>query len=478
MKLKTLIIDDDFTLRSSLEDHLSDIGVVQSVVHAENGKRGLSRLLEEDYDLVFLDIDLPMLSGMEVLRESVKEKPGLKIVMMTAYGRIPDVVESLKLGAYTYLEKPLKPAALDKLFDELKKAYELVESVKNISPVVFEKGREMVGTTSALKNVLGLIHKISKVNTPVLIQGDSGTGKELVARALHLNSNRKSEVFLTTNCSAVQESLFESEFFGHEKGSFTGADSKKIGKFQHAEGGTLFLDEIGDLSLSNQVKLLRVLQEKKFTPVGSNLEIPYDVRIVAATHKDLEKMVEEGSFRQDLYFRINIMNLKIPNLSERKSDIPDLVQVFIDKFNSRHGKEILGWKPAFMKTLLDYHFPGNIRELENAVERSLVLSDGQWLEAVNLPHQIYNKEADEGVVDEKAVELEGDVKSEIKIDSESLDYQKGKEEFERKFIIEALKRSGGRLNQASLNSNIPKKTLQRKLQKYGLKLEDYKKKSQ
>lgn len=476
-KFKILIVDDDFVVRSSLEDHLEELKVVQSVVHAENGKRGLARINDEEYDLVFLDIDLPMMTGMEVLREAVRVKPALKFIMMTAYGRIPDVVEALRLGAHTYLEKPLKPKALEKLMGELSEAMELLDSVRNISPLAFEEGREIVGSTSVLQNVLNLIAKIARVNTPVLIQGDSGTGKELVARALHLNSSRKSEPFVTTNCSAIQESLFESEFFGHEKGSFTGADAKKIGRFQYAEGGSLFLDEIGDLSLGNQVKLLRVLQEKKFTPVGSNLEIPYDVRIIAATHKDLEEMVEEGSFRQDLYFRLNIMNLRIPNLTERQADIPDLVKVFIEKFNARHGKNIIGWKPEFMKALLAYGFPGNIRELENAVERTFVLSESQWLEVGNLPPQIHNvtKLRDGADVELEAVDLESDIKPEIKIDSEDLDFQKGKEDFEKKFIIEALKRSRGRLNQAALQANIPKKTLQRKIQKYGINLADFKK---
>ncbi|MGH1468561.1 MAG: sigma-54-dependent transcriptional regulator [Bdellovibrionales bacterium] len=474
-KLKVLIIDDDYVVRSSLEDHLTDLGVSESITHAENGKRGLARIQEEKYDLVFLDIDLPLLSGMDVLRSAVHVKPELKYILMTAYGRIPDAVEALKLGAHTYLEKPLKPKALKGLMTEIFEAMDLMNSVCAISPLAFEEGREIVGSTSELSNVLKLIGKIAKVNTPVLIQGDSGTGKELVARALHVNSKRKSGPFATTNCSAIQESLFESEFFGHEKGSFTGAEAKKIGRFQYAEGGTLFLDEIGDLSLGNQVKLLRVLQEKRFTPVGSNLEIPYDVRIVAATHKNLEEMVEAGAFRQDLYFRLNVMNLRIPGLSERRADIPDLVKVFIDKFNQRHEKNILGWKPNFMEALLAYPFPGNIRELENAIERSFVLSESQWLEAENLPSQISGGVETEAVTQEEVVVSEGDMSPEIKIDSEALDFQKGKEEFEKKFIIEALKRSKGRLNQTALQANIPKKTLQRKIQKYEIDITKYKK---
>jgi len=419
-----------------------------------------------------------MVSGMDVLRQTTKQTISTKYILMTAYGRIPDAVEAIQLGAYTYLEKPLKPLSIEKLLMDISEANSLLKSVCSIAPITFEEGREMLGSAKELNSVLNLIAKMAKVTTPVLIQGESGTGKELVARAIHYNSSRKDKPFVSTNCSAIQESLFESEFFGHEKGSFTGADEKKIGRFQFAEGGSLFLDEIGDLSLANQVKLLRVLQERKFTPVGSNLEIPYDVRIVAATHKNLEKMVEHGSFRQDLYFRLNILNLQIPSLSERKSDIPDLIKNFIEKFNSKHSKKVLGWKPGFIEILKEYDFPGNIRELENAIERCFVLSESNWLDKENLPPQIISqnkrvvepdpKNISEFDVDEGMTPL-------IKIDSEDLDYQKGKEEFEKKFIIEALKRNNGRLNQTALQANIPKKTLQRKIQKYEIDLTKFKK---
>jgi DNA-binding NtrC family response regulator len=478
---RVLIIDDDFIVRSSLEEHLRDLELVASVTLAENGKRGLSWLEQEDFDIVFLDIDLPMVSGMDVLRQTSRKTLSTKYVLMTAYGRIPDAVEAIQLGAYTYLEKPLKPASIEKLLDEISEAHSLLKSVCSIAPIAFEEGREMLGSAKELGSVLNLIAKMAKVTTPVLIQGESGTGKELVARAIHYNSSRKDMPFVSTNCSAIQESLFESEFFGHEKGSFTGADEKKIGRFQFAEGGSLFLDEIGDLTLANQVKLLRVLQERRFTPVGSNLEIPYDVRIVAATHKNLEQMVEYGSFRQDLYFRLNILNLQIPSLSERKTDIPDLIKGFIEKFNSKHSKKVLGWKQGFLEVLMSYSFPGNIRELENAIERCFVLSESDWLEKENLPAQIISQETlkvsekaeqDENV---QGISFNEGMTPEIKIDSEDLDYQKGKDEFEKKFIIEALRRNKGRLNQTALQANIPKKTLQRKIQKYEIDLSEFKK---
>ena len=480
MSYKTLIIDDDFILRSSLEEILQEHKLVGTVTHAENGKRGLDRLNKEEYDLVFLDIDLPMLNGMDVLRQSIPNHPDRVYILMTSFGKIADAVEAMRLGAFNYIEKPLRPQAVMGLLDEVSEAQSLMSSMEQLSPLAFEEGKEIIGKTSKVDEVLGLIQRLAKVTTPVLIQGESGTGKELVARALHFNSPRKSQPFVTTNCSAVPENLFE--FFGHEKGSFTGADEKKIGKFQYAQGGTLFLDEVGDLSLANQVKFLRVLQEKKYSPVGSHLEIPYDVRIVAATHKDLETMVQKGDFRQDLYFRLNVMGLTLPSLRERRADIPDLIKVFVKKLNQKHSKDILGCRQEYLDHLMTYDFPGNIRELENAVERGFVLTDGRWLEANTLPPQMKSPETLQ-IVSEEDEEKEAIVKEsseglipEITVDSSDLDFQKNKDEFEKKFIIEALKRNKGMLNQTALQANIPKKTLQRKIQKYEIDLSEFKSK--
>ncbi len=481
--LNVLVVDDDMVLRASLDEHLKNHKYVSSVTLAENGKRGLDRILKTDFEVVFLDIDLPLMSGMKVLEEAINKKPQTYFVLMTAYGKVGDAVKAIRLGAHTYLEKPLKPQSLEKILDDIANAHSLMESVSEASPLLFEEGREMVGSSKELKVINDLIRKVSKVDTPVLIQGPSGTGKELVARALHHNSTRNAMPFVAVNCSAVPENLFESEFFGHEKGAFTGADQRKIGKFQFAEGGTLFLDEIGDLSLANQVKLLRVLQEKKFTPVGLHQEIAFDVRVITATHKNLTEMVKKGDFRQDLYFRLNIMGLKLPSLKERKSDIPKLVKVFIEKFNEKHKKDVLGCRQDFLNLLDSYEWPGNIRELENSVERAFVLCESQWLEAKHLPQEVLGLKTGEveGFNNSLVVTKEGEAKideeslvPEIRIAADELDFQKSKEEFEKKFIIEALKRNNGRLNQTALQANIPKKTLQRKIQKYSIQADDYK----
>ena len=502
MLFKTLIIDDDYILRNSLDDIFQEHKSIDKVVHAENGKRGLDRLKSEDFDLVFIDIDMPILDGMSVLRSAIDEHPERIFVMMTSFGKITDAVESIKLGAFNFIEKPLRKDAVFKLLDEISNAVDLLKKMEHLSPLAFEEGKEIIGKTSEVKEVLDLIQRLSKVMTPVLIQGESGTGKELVARALHSNSPRKSKPFISTNCSAIPENLFESEFFGHEKGSFTGADDKKIGKFQFAQGGTLFLDEIGDLSLLNQVKLLRVLQEKKYSPLGSHIEVPYDVRIVAATHKNLEQMVLDKEFRQDLYFRLNVMNLTLPSLKERKEDIPDLIKIFIDNFNLKHEKNILGCTKNYLKALMDYDFPGNIRELENALERAFVLTDQAWIDVGALPRQITLKEnkstsentepsfkdQNEFKGKQSSVKENSSIKNsdtfsseslkslqpEIAIDSRDLNFQKNKDEFEKKFIEEALKRNKGMLNQTALQANIPKKTLQRKIQKYNIDLLNFK----
>jgi DNA-binding NtrC family response regulator len=328
-----------------------------------------------------------------------------------------------------------------------------------------DDGEDFIGSSSQMRSVFEVIQRVGAVNTSVLIRGENGTGKELVARAIHFNSPRKEKPFVAINCGAVPENLVESEFFGHEKGAFTGADQRHIGRFQYAEGGTLFLDEIGDISAAMQVKLLRVLQERKFTPVGSNREIRCDVRIIAATNRNLEELIAQSHFRQDLFYRLNVMPIELPPLRNRLEDIPVLVEHFIEKFNRLHNrtgtdKEMRGIREDALNALKNYRWPGNIRELENIVERAFVLENSLYVTMNSLPDtlQTRSRVAPEGSKTEPQTVI---------------DFHNQKEQFEREFIINALRRFGGRINQTVAHAGIPKNTLLRKIRKYGINPTEY-----
>jgi DNA-binding NtrC family response regulator len=324
-----------------------------------------------------------------------------------------------------------------------------------------------------MQKVFKLIDRLANVNTSVLIRGENGTGKELVARAIHFNSPRKSAPFVAVNCGAVPESLMESEFFGHEKGAFTGANQRKIGKFQFASGGTLFLDEIGDLPLAMQVKLLRVLQEQKITPVGSNREMKIDARVIAATNRDLEKMMESGAFRNDLFYRLNVMPVFLPALRDRADDLAYLVQHFVRKFNAKHGRSVQGVAPEAIEQIKLYEWPGNIRELENAIEHAFVVETGNLLTLESFPDHIREAllDREEGwSLPHEVTPAHGVARAEVAL---SLNYQEDKERFEKEFIIQALLKNGGRINQTCETANIPKNTLLRKMKKYGITAKDY-----
>jgi two-component system, NtrC family, response regulator HydG len=387
-------------------------------------------------------------------------------------------VGAVRLGAYNYLEKPIRSEDLVALVDRALKAHSFVKAVSLSAPAMVNAGENkgLIGSSTEMKRIFTLIDKLALVDTSVLIRGESGTGKELVARAIHMNGPRKDERFVAVNCSAIPESLIESEFFGHEKGAFTGADGRKIGKFQYADGGTLFLDEIGDISPALQVKLLRALQEQKFTPVGANREIEVNVRIVAATNRNLEEMIKKGGFREDLFYRLNVLPIFLPPLRDRKDDVPCLVEHFLEKFNSTYGTKITGLSPDAKELLLRYNWPGNIRELENVIEHAFVIESGSSISAASLPDSIRGLSRSVGksavASDNFGQKSDGD-NAGFAIDLKNLDFQSQKEEFEKHFIISALKIFNGRINQTALHANIPKKTLLRKLEKYGLTAKDY-----
>jgi two-component system, NtrC family, response regulator HydG len=490
---KVLVVDDDPGLRLSVRTALATAGRFE-VEEAFDGVDALEKVRAGQYNMVILDVDMPRLSGLEALRLIKEHDPSIIVVVMTAYANLDDAVRAVKEGAYNYVAKPVKSEELVVLVDKAIKAYSLISDVAASAPMLMESGREIIGNTAQMRKVFNIVMRLSKVDTPVLIRGASGTGKELVARAIHANSAFKDGKFVAINCSAIPENLFESELFGHEKGSFTGADQRKIGRFQYAEDGTLFLDELGDMPVMMQVKLLRVIQEKVFTPVGANREIEANVRIIAATNRPLEEMIKKGTFREDLYYRLNVMPIFLPSLRERKEDIDHLVNRFIQKFNRAHGKRIIGVAPEAMSLLKRYDWPGNIRELENIIEHSFILEESNLLTLGALPESLLtamgvdltslatehpagvadHDDDGEFAVDEDLISGLDEVSGEaIGTFGDALDFNKQKEAFEKEFIIKALKTFKGRINQTALHANIPKKTLLRKIEKYGINARDY-----
>ena len=507
--LRVLVVDDDQGLRFSVRETLAQAGGFE-IDEAFDGLNAVEKVRAQNYDLVLLDVDMPRLNGLEALKLIKEHNPSTVVLIMTAYASIDDAVRAVKEGAYNYLSKPVKGEELVKLVEKALSAQSLISSVAASAPILMEAGRKIIGNTSEMQKVFNIINRLSKVDTPVLIRGASGTGKELVARAIHFNSTRKDEKFVAINCSAIPENLFESELFGHEKGSFTGAHERKIGRFQFAEGGTLFLDELGEMPITMQVKLLRVLQERVFTPVGSNREIEANVRVIAATNRNLEAQIAEGKFREDLFYRLNVVPIFLPALADRKNDIETLVVGFIKKFNKSHMKRVIGVSPETMTVLKKYQWPGNIRELENVIEHAFILENTNTLTLSSLPDSVLaatgitlaqieteslesavSTMISEGDLNDQDLEaggdtdlIDGDSDADIgvvtptsgemvSINGEALDFNKHKEAFEREFIVKALKSFKGRINQTALHANIPKKTLLRKIEKYGIVARDY-----
>lgn len=500
--LKILVVDDDHDLRTTVASALSSSDY--NVEQARDGEEAVNKVRAGRFDLVLLDVNMPRMTGLEALREIKAHDASVIVIILTAFSNVRDAIEATREGAYNYLEKPIKAENLVYLIDQALKAKRMVSDMSLSAPRIRLAGdTEFVGQSTEMKRIFQVIDKLAKVDTAVLIRGESGTGKELVAQALHYNSPRKDNRFVTVNCSAIPENLIESEFFGHEKGAFTGAESRKIGKFQYADGGTLFLDEIGDISAAMQVKLLRVLQDKRFTPVGSNREIEVNVRIVAATNRHLEDMIKSGAFREDLFYRLNVLPIHLPPLRERRNDIEVLAKYFVDKFNQGQSKKIAGIADAALAILKAHSWPGNIRELENVIEHAFVIESSEILTVDSLPQNLKSVKIPSPsavLITADMHDLESDDESDLgeandsdpavaaiglqavrdafgsrgfKLDIQRLDFQANKEEFERQFLISALKAFKGRINQTALHANIPKKTLLRKLEKYGISARDY-----
>ena len=442
-----LVIDDEESMRDSCRQAL--LRDENRVEVAEDGAKGLAILEKESFDLVILDLKMPGLSGMEVLKKIKEEDPEIVVVVITGYATVESAVEAMKAGAYDFIPKPFTPDSLRMISKRaLEKRKLLLENVFLRAELKGRFGAEVVvGRGSSMREVEELVRKVAPSDSTVLISGETGTGKELIARAIHSRSSRKDKPFVVVDCGGLAESLFESELFGHVKGSFTGATETKYGRFEVANDGTVFLDEIGNISMNIQTKLLRVLQEREITRVGSSQVIKVDVRIIAATNKDLLKCVKEQTFRDDLFYRLSVVPIVLPPLRERREDIPLLASHFLRKHNVKKEKGVTAISERAMKVLTEYDWPGNVRELENVVERAVVLTRSGVIEPDDLWYY----------------ELGSKTPS-----SSDADETKSLTDVEKEHIIRTLEALHGHIGKASEVLGIDRKTLRLKLRKYGI----------
>ncbi len=436
---KILIVDDEANHRLMLRLHLNDAGY--RTAEAENGQVALEALARENFDVILLDLKMAVMDGYTFLARLRQLGNGIPVVVITAFSTVRTAVEAMKLGATEFLTKPVDPTELLGVVRDLLQKPRVVAVAEAVSSYRFDG----VCTADGLGRILSLLEMVAPTDASVLILGESGTGKELVARSIHLNSPRSAGPFLAVNCAALNENLVESELFGHEKGAFTGAVAARSGRFEEADGGTLFLDEIGEMPLAVQAKLLRALQDKTFTRVGGVKTLKSDVRILAATNRDLSGMVAQGTFREDLFFRLNVFPVELPPLRERREEIPLLVKHFVETYAGRFNKVIKGWSDGYMRRLQGYGFPGNIRELENLVERSVILARSERLDEGSLPTLPAGGEgapSGSGGVDLR--------------------------ENERLLIVQALDKAGGNKTQAARLLGISRRALYYKLKEYSL----------
>lgn len=478
MNLKILVVDDERELRKSVSAIFKDLETKSthtfSIVEAETGTQAIKLIHQDFFDFILMDVKMPEMDGLTALKLIKEHDPRTFVVIMTAHSNLTDAITAIRDGAYDYLEKPVSPERLSEIVKKSIEARDMINSLTASNPIFDDDiESEIVGHNTKMKEVFNLIYKLCKVDTTVLIRGENGTGKELVARAIHYNSPRKDGTFVAINCGAIPENLMESELFGHEKGAFTGAIERKLGKFQLANNGTLFLDEIGELKLEMQVKLLRALQEKKFTPVGSIREVKTNARIIAATNRNLEKMMDQSLFREDLFYRLNVMPIFLPPLRDRIDDIAELAEKFIVKFNETHGKNITSIAQNCLDIMKKYRWPGNIRELENVIERAFIIESGNVITLSALPDNILNSE-DRSSLQSSEQSPKANSTPRATLDkSNNLDFELFKEQAEKDFIVNALKTNKGRINQTVAQANIPKNTLLRKIRKYNINVKEY-----
>ncbi len=463
MSVRILIVDDEEIVIRSCRRILDDVSYTLDSV--QDGMSALRKVEENEYDIIILDIMMPKMDGLEVLQQVKERHPDIDVIMMTGLSQIQTAVKAMKLGAFDYLSKPFDPDELQLVVNRALERRRLLQENRNLKTEVSSKYRfeNIVGSSPRMQGVYGLIAKCAPTNSTVLITGESGTGKEMIARAIHYNSLRKDQPFVTVDCNTLSESLLESELFGHVKGSFTGAMANKRGMFDVANNGTLFLDEFGNIPLSIQAKLLRVIQEHEFRPVGATALQKTNVRLITATNKDLKAMVAAGSFREDLYYRVNVFPIHAPALRERRDDIPALAYHFLKKFCNELEKPLCDISQAAMSTLVNYEWPGNVRELENTVHRAIILCSDK---AIHQAHLVNIMEASPQL-DLEVPRNSDDLKRIKKIARE-----KSVEDVEKLFVQETLKRNASNVTRSAEETGMQRSNFQAMMKKYNIRVRD------
>jgi two-component system, NtrC family, response regulator AtoC len=467
MKGSLLIIDDEPDIRLVMSANLKKEGY--DVETAEDGAAALQKLEGRDFDAIIVDHQMPRLTGMELLEylrnvwHGGPDRTEIPVIVVTAYGTIEMAVKAMKDGAYSYLTKPIQYEELSMQVKNAVERRKLSREVENLRHAVEERYQlgNILGKNPQMQKIFHLVRTVAETDATVLIHGESGTGKELIARAIHYNSRRKDRPFVTVSCSALPETLLESELFGHEKGSFTGAIRQRIGRFEMADGGTVFLDEIGEMSMPVQIKLLRVLQEREFERVGGNKPVKVDVRVIAATHTDLHRAMNERLFREDLFYRLNVVPIKLPPLRDRLDDVPLLAAHFLKKYSEKNHKRIAMISTEGLSSLMRYSYPGNVRELENIIERAVIMEKGDTLTKIDL------KRVDSGKYDKQSP-MRNDIETFRKKKTEVV------EKFEKEYFTRLLKMYNGNMSRASQHAGINIKNFHEKMARYGLKKEEFK----